>query len=214
MVLEALRFVGVSDERELEYVDELPDDLNATDFVGPYLFPNNSRRRIPGLLYLLIGAASRTSSRASPKLESCPSLWSTSGSVYEVPGHAGNFPQALPTRSGIFNFPPGAVLGHGGPRIWRPDLVLEALRFVGVSDERELEYVDELPDDLNATDFVGPYLFPNNSRRRIPGLLYLLIGAACVAAWIAYRSDGSALVNGGLGLAGERSFVPRATGCT
>ena len=38
---------GVDDE----YYDELPDDLNAADFVGPYLFPNNSKRRIPGVLY-------------------------------------------------------------------------------------------------------------------------------------------------------------------
>ncbi len=64
------------------------------------------------------------------------------------------------------------------------------------------EYVDELPDDLNATDFVGPYLFPNNSRRRIPGLLYLLIGGACLALWFANRGDDAPLVNGGIALGG------------
>lgn len=64
------------------------------------------------------------------------------------------------------------------------------------------DYVDELPEDLNAVDFVGPYLFPNNSRRRIPGILYLLIGAACIAWW-ALQGDGSSpLVNGGLALGG------------
>jgi len=34
--------------------DQLPDDLNAVDFVGAYKFPDNSRRRIPGYLYLLL----------------------------------------------------------------------------------------------------------------------------------------------------------------
>ncbi|MEY3988179.1 MAG: hypothetical protein RJB50_448, partial [Actinomycetota bacterium] len=33
-----------------EIRDELPSDLNVTAFVGPYKFPDNSRRRIPGLI--------------------------------------------------------------------------------------------------------------------------------------------------------------------
>lgn len=69
------------------------------------------------------------------------------------------------------------------------------------ADASDDQYVDELPDDLNATDFVGPYLFPNNSRRRIPGVLYIVIGAASILWWFA-RSDDSALVNGGVALAG------------
>ena len=32
-----------------DYRDELPDELNAAEFVGPDLFPNNNRRRIPSL---------------------------------------------------------------------------------------------------------------------------------------------------------------------
>ena len=63
------------------------------------------------------------------------------------------------------------------------------------------EYVDELPDDLNAADFVGPYLFPNNSKRRIPGVLYLLIGGALLVLWFLGRADTSPLMNGGLALA-------------
>ncbi|NND74440.1 MAG: hypothetical protein HKN44_05485 [Ilumatobacter sp.] len=39
---------------------------------------------------------------------------------------------------------------------------------------------DELPDDLDPAGFVGAYLFPDNSRRRWPGVMYLLIAAACV----------------------------------
>jgi hypothetical protein len=61
---------------------------------------------------------------------------------------------------------------------------------------------DELPEDLNASAFVGPYVFPNNNRRRIPGYLYLLGGAGCVAAWaLTGRGDG-VLVNGGFLFAG------------
>lgn len=67
-------------------------------------------------------------------------------------------------------------------------------------DEFDEEYVDELPDDLNAADFVGPYLFPNNSKRRIPGILYLLIGGGLLAFWFAGGSD-SPLMNGGVALA-------------
>ncbi|NNC80798.1 MAG: hypothetical protein HKN94_11690 [Acidimicrobiales bacterium] len=69
------------------------------------------------------------------------------------------------------------------------------------------DYVDELPEDLNAVDFVGPYLFPNNSRRRIPGILYILTGAACIAWWAAQGDDSSALVNGGLALGGAALVI-------
>lgn len=63
------------------------------------------------------------------------------------------------------------------------------------------EYVDELPDDLNAADFVGPYLFPNNSRRRVPGILYVLIGIACLIWWLTSGNGDSPLLNGGVALA-------------
>ncbi len=55
---------------------------------------------------------------------------------------------------------------------------------------------DTLPDDLDASGYVGPYLFPNNNRRRIPGILYLLIAAGCAALWLA-SDDQSVLVNNG-----------------
>ncbi|MGK2949122.1 MAG: hypothetical protein ACSLFP_11145 [Acidimicrobiales bacterium] len=65
----------------------------------------------------------------------------------------------------------------------------------------DAEVTDELPADLNASEFVGPYVFPNNNRRRIPGYLYLLVGGACIAAWVAVGSEG-VLVNGGFAGAG------------
>lgn len=55
---------------------------------------------------------------------------------------------------------------------------------------------DELPDDLNASEYVGPYQFPDNSRRRSPGVIYLAFAVVLVAVW-AVRSDGSALINEG-----------------
>lgn len=66
----------------------------------------------------------------------------------------------------------------------------------------DAEIRDELPADLNASAFVGPYVFPNNNRRRIPGYLYLLMGGSCIAAWaVAGQGDG-VLVNGGFLFAG------------
>jgi hypothetical protein len=62
------------------------------------------------------------------------------------------------------------------------------------------EHRDELPEDLDASGFVGPYTFPDNKRRRAPGVLYAVVGAALVGLWLA-RGDG-ALVNHGLLVAG------------
>ncbi|MDW3212811.1 MAG: hypothetical protein R8G01_02360 [Ilumatobacteraceae bacterium] len=59
---------------------------------------------------------------------------------------------------------------------------------------------DELPDDINAADFVGAYRFPDNSRRRIPGYLYLALAVVCLVAYLTGR-DSSPIVNGGLGWA-------------
>lgn len=59
------------------------------------------------------------------------------------------------------------------------------------------EIRDELPSDLNVTAFVGPYKFPDNSRRRIPGLIYLLIAALSFALWVVQRDSESALVSDG-----------------
>lgn len=61
--------------------------------------------------------------------------------------------------------------------------------------------VDALPDDLNASDWVGVYSFPDNKRRRIPGLLYVAIGAGGVAAW-ALTGDDAVLANPGFGWGG------------
>jgi hypothetical protein len=54
---------------------------------------------------------------------------------------------------------------------------------------------DELPDDLNPEEFVGAYRFPDNSRRRIPGVIYLVFAVACFVLWLV--ADSSPLVNDG-----------------
>ena len=61
---------------------------------------------------------------------------------------------------------------------------------------RDEDVTDALPDDLDASAYVGPYVFPNNNRRRVPGYLYLGVGAICVALWAAF-GRGGVLVNGG-----------------
>ena len=40
--------------KDEDVTDALPDDLDVHGFVGPYQFPDNSRRRIPGFTYLVL----------------------------------------------------------------------------------------------------------------------------------------------------------------
>jgi hypothetical protein len=69
------------------------------------------------------------------------------------------------------------------------------------SSDADGEIRDELPADLDVTGLVGPYLFPNNSRRRIPGMLYLGLAAGCLLAWTLASSD-AVFVNRGFLFAG------------
>ncbi len=57
------------------------------------------------------------------------------------------------------------------------------------------EIRDELPADLQPSEFVGAYLFPDNSRRRIPGYIYLALAAGCLA--IRFGLPDAAAVNDG-----------------
>jgi hypothetical protein len=78
----------------------------------------------------------------------------------------------------------------------------------------EADIRDTLPDDLNAAGYVGPYMFPNNNRRRIPAILYWVIAAGCLVLWFTTKDSNPVLVNGGyvaaaiaLVLIGAYSFV-------
>jgi len=56
---------------------------------------------------------------------------------------------------------------------------------------------DALPDELNAAGYVGPYLFPNNNRRRIPAILYWAVAVGCLVLFLTTRDSNPVLVNGG-----------------
>jgi hypothetical protein len=55
---------------------------------------------------------------------------------------------------------------------------------------------DELPHDLDVAGAAGPYEFPDNSRRRKPAILYMLVALTCLLLWL-WKRDSSALVNDG-----------------
>ena len=60
------------------------------------------------------------------------------------------------------------------------------------------EIRDQLPDDLNAVDHIGAYDFPDNSRRRIPGVIYSVLALVCVIVWFVADNQDSALINKGI----------------
>jgi len=67
------------------------------------------------------------------------------------------------------------------------------------SDAGELR--DTLPEDLDARSPVTPYDFPDNSRRRTPGVLYLVLAGVCLVVWAVRRGHTPVLVNNGYVLA-------------
>ena len=58
------------------------------------------------------------------------------------------------------------------------------------------EVTDDLPDDLDRL-FTTPYEFPDNNRRRVPGLLYLLLAAMTIVLRLV-SGDDAILLNRGL----------------
>lgn len=81
-----------------------------------------------------------------------------------------------------------------------------------MSDEREstqpempvsdADVRDELPAELDVTALDSEYLFPNNSRRRIPGYTYVVMGVLCVLLWAWRRGHEPILSNQGFLLVG------------
>jgi hypothetical protein len=49
---------------------------------------------------------------------------------------------------------------------------------------------DTLPADLDVGNFVGPTVFPDNSKRRITGTIDLVLAAGCLAQWAQSGNDG------------------------
>jgi hypothetical protein len=60
---------------------------------------------------------------------------------------------------------------------------------------------DELPAELDAVGYVGPYRFPDNKRRRVPAVIYAVAGLGLLGLWLA-RGSGGVLVNRGFLVAG------------
>ncbi len=57
--------------------------------------------------------------------------------------------------------------------------------------EHEIEpQVDVLPEDLDVTSYVGPYVFPNTNRRRVTGALYGVVALACFAGYVGTSNGG------------------------
>src|SRR5260370_31987231 len=65
---------------------------------------------------------------------------------------------------------------------------------------------DELPAELDVSGLVGPYLFPDNARRRISAAIYAVVGAALILLWL-LRGTGGVLVNRGLLVGGVALVV-------
>ena len=60
------------------------------------------------------------------------------------------------------------------------------------------EITDSLPDDLNVSEYVGPYVFPNNNRRRVPGYLYLGLAVVLAVLYFVTKSSTPVLINAGM----------------
>lgn len=81
-----------------------------------------------------------------------------------------------------------------------------------MTDDVNAQPTDQLPADLDLTTLELPYLFPNNNRRRLAGVLYFAVAAVVILVWaVAGESPLSnvGFLVGGIGVAllGVYSFV-------
>ena len=60
----------------------------------------------------------------------------------------------------------------------------------------DTDYVDHLPTELDAVGYVGPYLFPDNKRRRQVGAIYIVAGLILIGLWLAWHHHGVLVSNG------------------
>ena len=54
----------------------------------------------------------------------------------------------------------------------------------------EREAGDSLPEELDVTAYVGPYLFPDTNRRRIAAAIYAVLALGCLIGWLASSNGG------------------------
>ena len=76
-----------------------------------------------------------------------------------------------------------------------------------MDDEAPEPEGDGLPEELDVTAYVGPYVFPDIRRRRIAAALYVVVGGA--ALWAGLASANRGLIFGGvlLGVIAAYHFV-------
>jgi len=67
--------------------------------------------------------------------------------------------------------------------------------------------MDQLPEDLDVTHFVGPTVFPDNGKRRITGTIHLVVAAGCLAQFAQSGNRGLLAVGILLTLIGTYHFV-------
>ena len=66
---------------------------------------------------------------------------------------------------------------------------------------------DALPEDLDVTAYVGPYVFPDIRRRRIAGWCYVVLGAASLWGGLSSGNRGLILAGALLGVIALYHFV-------
>jgi hypothetical protein len=66
---------------------------------------------------------------------------------------------------------------------------------------------DDLPEELDVTAWVGPVEFPNITRRRIAGWLYVVIALACLGGWLESSNKGLLAAAVFIGLIAVYHFV-------
>jgi len=73
--------------------------------------------------------------------------------------------------------------------------------------EDEAPRGDALPQDLDVTAYVGPYVFPDIRRRRIAAACYVVLGAGSLAVGIGAANSGLVLAGAILGVIAAYHFV-------
>jgi hypothetical protein len=76
-----------------------------------------------------------------------------------------------------------------------------------VSDDATAHDGDVLPEELDVTAYVGPYLFPSPRRRRIAGTIYAVLALLCLIGWLAGSNVGLLLATIFLALVAVYHFV-------
>ena len=60
----------------------------------------------------------------------------------------------------------------------------------GERETGEPETGDSLPEELDVTAYVGPYLFPDTNRRRIAAVIYAVLAVVCFGGWLVSGNGG------------------------